>query len=108
MRILRFAVCILLVACSSSGGGPGTTTGETCQQGLCGSGGSGGSGPGSSSSSTGGGCTESWTCTPWMKGGDGMFTRACTDANACGTTVNKPNEGPVALPDLDMDYYKCK
>jgi len=27
--------------------------------------------------------------------------------NRCGTTNSKPSEGPVALPNLDMDYYQC-
>jgi hypothetical protein len=38
----------------------------------------------------------------------GQFTRTCTDANKCGTTSGKPPEGPIALPNLDLDFYKCK
>jgi hypothetical protein len=37
-----------------------------------------------------------------------MYTRACTDANNCGTTINKPPVGPLALPSLDVNYYRCK
>ena len=82
-----------------------------CSSGICGSGGdssvNSGSGAGPTTTTGGAGCAESWSCTPWNKGTDGMFTRACTDAAACGTTAQKPGEGPVALPDLDLDYYKC-
>jgi len=39
-------------------------------------------------------CTESWTCTAqWSTcSPSGTKTRTCTDANSCGTTVNKPLE----------------
>lgn len=53
-------------------------------------------------------CQEAWTCTAWQKGNDGKYTRTCTDSSACGTTAQKPTEGPIALPDLDVDYFKCK
>ncbi len=79
-----------------------------CSSGICGSGGDGNSGSGAGpTTTTGGGCAESWSCTPWNKGADGTYARTCTDAAACGTTTQKPSEGPVALPDLDLDYYKC-
>lgn len=35
-------------------------------------------------------CQESWSCTSWSQGDCG--TRICTDANSCGTTINKPAE----------------
>ncbi len=35
------------------------------------------------------GCIESWSCGSWSQGNCG--TRTCTDANSCGTTVNKPS-----------------
>jgi hypothetical protein len=90
-----------------------------CPSGICGtaggagggssSGASGSGGVGSSPSSSGtGGCAEAWTCTAWTKGSDGLYSRTCTDANDCGTTAGKPPEGPVDLPALDFDYYKCK
>ena len=44
---------------------------------------------------TGGGCTESWSCTSWSPTdcpANGQQTRTCTDANSCGTTVHKPAE----------------
>jgi PGF-pre-PGF domain-containing protein len=37
-------------------------------------------------------CTESWSCTSWSACAGGTQTRACTDANSCGTTTNKPAE----------------
>lgn len=49
-----------------------------------------------------------WTCSAWQKGADGKYTRTCTDSAMCGTTAQKPIVGPVALPDLDIDFYKCK
>lgn len=92
-------LCAFLSACDD---GTAATT-DPCPKGICGSGGS------SSTSSTGGsgGCVEAWTCTPWVAGDDGMYSRTCTDASACGTELSKPPEGPIALPDLDMEYYKC-
>ena len=46
-------------------------------------------------------CTESWSCTDWSSCSGGTQTRTCTDANNCGTTVNKPAESrscTVSLP----------
>jgi len=37
-------------------------------------------------------CTESWSCTSYSACVGGTQTRTCTDANSCGTTVNKPAE----------------
>ena len=48
-----------------------------------------------------------WTCTPWVEGSDGLFTRSCSDDNMCGTNANKPPEGPLALPPLDKNFYMC-
>jgi hypothetical protein len=57
----------------------------------------------------GAGCDESWVCTPWQApAGSDQATRVCTDANQRGTTECKPSEGPLALPALDLDYYKCR
>lgn len=93
--------------------GEGATKENPCPRGICtgqmtttGSGGA--SSSATNSSSTGTGCQEMWSCTPWMDRGDGMFVRKCVDLAKCGTTNNKPNEGPEALPDLDFDFYKCK
>ena len=36
------------------------------------------------------GCTESWSCGDWTVCADSTQTRTCTDANACGTVVNRP------------------
>lgn len=43
----------------------------------------------------GGTCTEIWSCTSWSPSicpCTNQRTRTCTDANNCGTTVNKPAE----------------
>jgi hypothetical protein len=38
-------------------------------------------------------CTESWSCGEWGScSSEGVQTRTCTDANACGTTNDKPAE----------------
>src|SRR5262249_39911806 len=86
--------------------GSPSTQPDPCPQGICGSGGSGSTGS-MPSTGAGPGCTESWSCTSWQQGANGMFTRTCTDANMCGTTAAKPPRGPVALPNVDMEFYKC-
>jgi hypothetical protein len=53
------------------------------------------------------GCTEQWSCSYWTSTGGGTAVRICADLNACGTTNQKPSEGPVALPSLDLNFYKC-
>lgn len=54
-------------------------------------------------------CAESWECTTWeAPPGSDQATRTCTDRNEVGTTECKPGEGPVTLPALDLDYYKCR
>ena len=35
-------------------------------------------------------CTESWSCSAWSECSGGIQTRTCSDANACGTTVDRP------------------
>ena len=40
-------------------------------------------------------CTEDWSCTEWLPEicpVEEIQTRTCTDANECGTTVDKPAE----------------
>jgi hypothetical protein len=82
---------------------------DPCPQGICVGGKSDMAGiPQKGDMASGGPCVEAWVCSPWTSAGNGMYTRKCDDANACGTTVNKPNEGPIPLPDLDLDFYKCK
>lgn len=52
---------------------------------------SGGGGGGGSSSYEPIECTENWTCTDWsVCGEDRVQTRICTDLNACGTILEKP------------------
>jgi hypothetical protein len=54
-------------------------------------------------------CRESWECTAWeVVPGATEATRTCTDANMAGTTECKPSLGPVALPVLDKEMYKCR
>ncbi len=36
------------------------------------------------------GCTENWSCGSWSACVNGTQTRTCTDANSCGTTLNRP------------------
>ena len=68
----------------------------------------GGDGNGGTGGSADGMCAATWTCTGWSMRSDGKYERTCTDDNACGTMATKPMEGPVDLPALDLDYYKCK
>ncbi|MBI5388967.1 S8 family serine peptidase [Candidatus Woesearchaeota archaeon] len=37
-------------------------------------------------------CTTSWSCTDWSSCSESTQTRACTDANGCGITADKPAE----------------
>jgi PGF-pre-PGF domain-containing protein len=37
-------------------------------------------------------CIENWSCADWSICVNSVQTRTCTDANNCGTTVNKPVE----------------
>lgn len=37
------------------------------------------------------GCTESWTCGAFSACSNGSQSRTCTDANACGTTDDRPS-----------------
>lgn len=115
MKRLLALLCLALAACGSD-----PVKEDPCPHGICtsqssgtssGAGGSsaqGSTGTGPSSSATGGGCTPAWTCTPWQDQGGGMYTRTCKDDNQCPGAVGKPAEGPIALPALDLDYYKCK
>ena len=104
---------LALTSCSSEG--EKTTSSGPCPNGLCGTGGTGAGSSGSgetggmmNTSSTGSGsCVEAWVCTSWNTGGNGdAATRTCTDANACGTTANKPIE-TATLPPLDFGYFQC-
>src|SRR5262245_9114710 len=113
MRSIALCVALALAGCSNEG-----VKDDPCPRGICTNPSSGASGAvsGSTGAMTGsaaqgstgsGGCMEQWQCTPWMDAGGGMFTRTCVDGNMCGTTNGKPNEGPVALPNLDKNYYEC-
>ena len=54
-------------------------------------GGGGGGGSGSSGTTTLPSiCTENWVCDEWGECENGLQTRLCTDANACGTLGNYP------------------
>jgi hypothetical protein len=99
---MRFALSIALFAAACS---PANNA-NPCPNGIC-VGGSDGGMPGGNDGG-GGPCVESWICTQWVSIGNSMYTRNCGDNNRCGTTLSKPSEGPIGLPNLDMDYYKCK
>ncbi|MFH1257040.1 MAG: fibronectin type III domain-containing protein [Candidatus Diapherotrites archaeon] len=43
-------------------------------------------------------CTENWSCTAWSECTNNQQARTCTDANDCGTTVNKPAETQSCSP----------
>lgn len=65
--------------------------------------------PGDDEPDAGPPCAESWECSSWEAPlGSDQATRTCTDRNDTGTTECKPSEGPVTLPALDLDYYKCR
>ncbi|MFP4401296.1 MAG: PGF-pre-PGF domain-containing protein, partial [Candidatus Woesearchaeota archaeon] len=36
-------------------------------------------------------CEESWSCEAWSSCSGGTQTRTCTDANSCGTTLQRPS-----------------
>lgn len=90
--------------------GGGTTGGGTTGGGTTG-GGSGTGGGGATGGGTGGGgaCAEDWVCTVWSPNGDaGTASRSCIDQNGAGTTACKPPEGPLPLPALDNNYFRCQ
>ena len=101
-RCSLIAAVLALVGCHAA------DNQNPCPNGICaGGGGSGGAG-GSGGSGGGGGCVESWSCSQWTPDGSGTYTRSCVDVASCGTTANKPDVGPIALPNLDVNYYRCK
>ncbi len=74
---------------------------QECADRICSPGGGGGT----TDAST---CSESWSCTSWEAPlGANMATRTCIDKNSRGTAECKPATGPVALPALDMEMFKC-
>ncbi len=107
----RTVLCLLLVACGN--GDPAKA--DPCPQGICIAPTSADGGPGPGTTGPGGGpaggptaCVVAWTCTAWEKTPQGQYARSCTDTNKCGTTSGKPVEGPIDLPNLDIEYFKCK
>lgn len=77
------------------------STREECRDRVC----EGGSGEGGA----GADCSENWVCSPWeAEPGSDEATRTCTDENQAGTTECKPGEGPISLPALDLEYFKCQ
>ena len=66
----------------------GCPSGQICSAGVC-STPSGGGGTYTSGGSSYTSCDENWICTDWSSCLGGTQTRTCTDANNCGTTVNK-------------------
>jgi hypothetical protein len=51
-------------------------------------------------------CTESWSCGNWSPStcSSGNQTRNCTDANNCGTTINKPPESQICTGNCTEDW----
>jgi hypothetical protein len=90
----------------ASGAGGGATGGGSGTGGGTGSGGGSAAGGGSGTGG-GGACSEDWQCSNWRWASGGMATRTCVDSNGCGTTTQKPSEGPAAVPTLDRNYYRC-
>lgn len=43
-------------------------------------------------------CVEDWKCNDWSSCVNSQQTRTCTDANDCGTTLNKPVEAQTCNP----------
>jgi hypothetical protein len=102
MRRILIAIVVALVGCHAA------ENQNPCPRGVCAGGGSGGGGSGGGGGGSGG-CVESWTCSQWTPDASRtMYTRMCSDANNCGTTANKPPVGPIPLPALDVNYYRCK
>ncbi len=96
---------------AAGGGTAGAGGGATGGGGGAAGGGSasgGGSGTGGGSAGGGGGsCAPDWSCSPWSTDG-GTATRSCFDGNLCNDLTGKPAEGPLALPALDFNYYRCE
>jgi hypothetical protein len=95
-----------------TGGGTSSAGGGSVGSGGGSSGAGGGNvGTGGGSTGTGGGstgCTPDWTCTAWQLDASGtMATRTCLDAMGCGDNSTKPSVGPLAVPALDRNYYRC-
>ena len=88
---------------AGSGGGMG---GGSAGGGSAVGGGSGGGGA-ASTGGGGAGCTPNWSCSAWEVT-NRQGTRSCLDSNVCGITAGKPDEGPTALPSLDLNFYKCR
>ncbi|MBL8910596.1 MAG: hypothetical protein JNM17_07810 [Archangium sp.] len=120
MRVLPVVALLSCAACvnienplldagaGGSGGGVSNTGGGAATGGGATGGGATGGGSATGGGTGGGGaaCTEDWICAPWSVANN-QATRSCLDQNACGTTANKPPEGPIAAPALDLNFYKC-
>jgi hypothetical protein len=48
-------------------------------------------------------CVENWTCGEWSECVDGMQFKNCTDANECGTSVDKPEEERECEEELECE-----
>jgi hypothetical protein len=95
------AITSALVALTAWVGCFDPTTREECRDRVC----EGASGDGGA----GADCGENWVCSPWeAEPGSDEATRTCTDENQAGTTACKPDEGPINLPALDLEYFKCQ
>src|SRR6185503_2993182 len=78
----RIAYLVVLAACGGGGGGGGDDVPS---------------------------CPEAWQCTSWeAPPGSDQATPTCVDLNNAGSTECKPATGPVTLPALDLELYKCE
>jgi hypothetical protein len=94
----------LVIACACAGC-PAANNPQPCPSGIC-------PGPvdrdGPPAPDLAGTCVETWFCGPWAAMANGLWSRICVDNNHCGTTLHEPPTGPLPLPSLDLDYFKCK
>jgi hypothetical protein len=52
-------------------------------------------------------CTESWSCGAWSTCANSSQTRTCTDANSCGTTVNRPALSQSCSASVCTESWTC-
>jgi len=52
-------------------------------------------------------CFEDWSCSSWSVCVDSLQTRTCSDANSCGTELNKPEESQVCVVGC-VESWSCE
>ena len=107
---MRWLTLLLLTGCAEVENPfiePVGTGGGSAGGGMASAGGGMGGG---AAGGTGGGtaaCVEDWQCSSWKQASGGNATRTCLDVNQCGTVLQKPSEGPLPVPALDRNFYRC-